>query len=73
MPQSFASLNCHIVFSTKHRQPQINAELQLRLFEYIGGIAPNNSSVLIAAGGTLDHVHCCYRSDELSRSPMPSD
>ena len=57
MPQSFASLNCHIAFSTKHRQPQINAELQSRLFEYIGGIARNNSSILIAAGGMPDHVH----------------
>ena len=57
MPQSFASLHCHIVFSTKHRQPLINAELQPRLFEYIGGILRNHSSPLIAAGGTPDHVH----------------
>jgi REP element-mobilizing transposase RayT len=57
MPQSFSSLNCHIIFSTKHRQPQITAELQPRLFEYIGGILRNNASALIAAGGVPDHVH----------------
>jgi len=57
MPQSFSSLHCHIIFSTKHRQPQITAELQPRLFEYIGGILRNNSSALIAAGGIPDHVH----------------
>jgi putative transposase len=57
MPQSFGSLHCHIVFSTKHRLPQINPEFQPRLFEYIGGILRNHSSPLIAAGGMPDHVH----------------
>ncbi len=57
MPQSFASLHCHIVFSTKNRRPQITRELQPRIFEYVGGIARNHSSVLIAAGGLPDHVH----------------
>jgi REP element-mobilizing transposase RayT len=57
MPQSFASLHCHIVFSTKHRQPTITADLQTRLFEYIGGILRNHECRIIAAGGTPDHVH----------------
>jgi putative transposase len=57
MPQSHASLHCHIVFSTKHRHPWITPDAQPRLFEYIGGILRNNSSRLIAAGGTPDHVH----------------
>ena len=57
MPQSFGSLHCHIVFSTKNRAPLITAELQPRLFEYIGGILRNHSSKLIAAGGMPDHVH----------------
>lgn len=57
MPQSFGSLHCHIVFSTKHRQPQIKPDFQPRLFEYIGGILRNHSSCLIAAGGMPDHVH----------------
>jgi len=57
MPQSFASLHCHIVFSTKHRRPQISDALQPRLFQYIGGILKNHSSRLVAAGGIPDHVH----------------
>jgi putative transposase len=57
VPQSFASLHCHIIFSTKNRQPFIAPELQPRLFEYIGGILRNNTSPLIAAGGMPDHVH----------------
>src|SRR5882672_3818780 len=57
MPQSFSALHCHIVFSTKHRQPQIRPDLQPRLFEYMGGILRNHSSRLVAAGGMPDHVH----------------
>jgi putative transposase len=57
MPQSFSALHCHVIFSTKHRQPQITGEMQPRLFEYIGGILRSNSSALIAAGGIPDHVH----------------
>ena len=57
MPQSLASLHCHIVFSTKHRRPMITCDIQPRLFEYVGGILRNHSSRLIAAGGVPDHVH----------------
>ena len=57
MPQSFASLHAHIVFSTKHRELYLHDELRPRLFEYIGGILRQNNCVLIAAGGTEDHVH----------------
>lgn len=57
MPQSFGSLHCHIVFSTKNRAPLVNSELQPRLFEYIGGILRNDSNKLISAGGMPDHIH----------------
>ena len=57
MPQSFASLHCHIVFSTKHRRPLIAGDAQSRLFEYIGGTLRNHECRLVAAGGMPDHVH----------------
>lgn len=57
MPQSCASLYCHIVFSTKGRLPQIDPEWQQRLYDYMGGILRNNECVLTAAGGMPDHVH----------------
>jgi len=57
MSQSFASLNYHLIFSTKNRAPTISAELQPRLFEYIGGILREQKGVLLAAGGVADHVH----------------
>ena len=57
MPQSFVSLHCHLVFSTKHRAQLIDHDLQPRLFEYMGGIARGLNSVLVDAGGMPDHVH----------------
>jgi REP element-mobilizing transposase RayT len=57
MPQSFASLHCHIIFSTKDRAPHITAELQPRLFSYMGSVLRDKRDVLIAAGGVADHVH----------------
>jgi len=57
VPQSFACMHCHIVFSTKNRQPLIMADTAPRLYEYIGGILRNTGSRLIAAGGMPDHVH----------------
>ena len=57
MPQSFGSLHCHFVFSTKHRLPEIADELRPRLFEYVGGILRNQGCALVAAGGMPDHVH----------------
>jgi REP element-mobilizing transposase RayT len=57
MPQSFASLHCHIIFSTKGRIPTIPADVQPRLFAYFGGILADTGNVLVAAGGMPDHVH----------------
>lgn len=57
VPQSFGSLHCHIVFSTKSRKPLISPSWQSRLHEYIGGILREDSHKLLAAGGMPDHIH----------------
>ena len=57
MPQSLAAAYLHIVFSTKNREPMIDADLVERLFPYIGGVARGNKNVLLASGGMPDHVH----------------
>jgi REP element-mobilizing transposase RayT len=57
MPQSYTCLRYHVVFSTKGRLPLIAADLQSRLFEYIGGVLHSSKSILLAAGGMPDHVH----------------
>ena len=57
MPQTLVQLFAHVIFSTKNRLPTIRPEIEPELFAYIGGIANNNNSKLLAAGGTEDHVH----------------
>jgi putative transposase len=57
MPQSFASLHYHLIFSTKHRAPLLRDEVAERLYPYIGGILRAEQGALVAAGGMPDHVH----------------
>ncbi len=64
MPQSFASLHHHLVFSTKNRDPLITDEVQPRLYEYIGGILRAHGCALMAAGGMPDHVHLLVSLDK---------
>lgn len=57
MPQSLFKILAHIVFSTKNRADLIAPEIEGGLFGYIHGIAENNGSKLIIAGGTTNHIH----------------
>jgi putative transposase len=57
MPQSFAYLNCHIIFSTKNREPLLLPHFTSRLYEYIGGTVRALGGSLVAAGGMPDHIH----------------
>lgn len=57
MAQTLTSLMIHIVFSTKHRAPLITPEIEPDLYAYLGGIAKNHESSLLAAGGMSDHLH----------------
>jgi len=56
MAQTLVSLYVHIIFSTKNRINIIQPEVEPGLFAYMGGIANNNKSKLLAAGGTENHV-----------------
>jgi REP element-mobilizing transposase RayT len=57
MPQSFVCLNCHLIFSTKYREPLLAPDWSPRLYQYIGGTLRAKESVLLAAGGMPDHIH----------------
>jgi REP element-mobilizing transposase RayT len=57
MPQSYASLYYHLIFSTRNRLPLLTNDVAQRLYDYIGGIIKQQDGVLIAAGGTEDHIH----------------
>jgi len=70
MPQSFASLHHHLIFSTKARAPLLVGDFPIRLYAYIGGIARNEQGTLVAAGGMPDHIHLLV---SLSRESSVSD
>jgi putative transposase len=57
MPQSLADVIVHLIFSTKDRTPSIDAEMQPRLYEYLGGLLRSEKCSLLGAGGMPDHVH----------------
>jgi REP element-mobilizing transposase RayT len=57
MPQSYAALYVHVVFSTKNRVSVLEPDLRKRLFEFCGGLLRSRGSILMTAGGILDHVH----------------
>jgi REP element-mobilizing transposase RayT len=57
MAHSFTSSLFHCVFSTKERAPLITADLQPRLWPYLGGIARDNKFTALSIGGVEDHVH----------------
>jgi len=57
MPHSYVSNLMHCTFSTKERLRMIDAELEARLFPYIGGIARENHMKALAIGGAPDHIH----------------
>ena len=57
MAQSLASLNYHLVFSTKHRLRLISEEIEQPLHRYVAGILRNHRGTLLRAGGMPDHRH----------------
>ena len=57
MANTYTSLNYHIVFSTKGREPWLDEQLRERLWAYLGGIARENKMKAIEVGGIADHVH----------------
>jgi REP element-mobilizing transposase RayT len=57
MPQSFACLHYHLIFSTKGRASLLVDDLPDRLYAYMGGILRGEKGTLVAAGGMPDHVH----------------
>lgn len=57
MGQSLVQNYLHIVFSTKHRKPLIQASLESELHAYLGGICNGMECQSIIVGGFTDHIH----------------
>ena len=61
MSQSYTNLIYHIVFATKNREPLIDTDMKIRLYDYIGGTIRNLGGVALAINGMPDHVHVLAR------------
>ena len=57
MPQSFGSLHCHIIFSTKDREPWLDLDVRPRMHAYLATICRDLGADVVRVGGVADHVH----------------
>ena len=57
MAHTFTNLLVHAIFSTKDRRPFINADLNPRLFAYMGGVLREIGVAPLIVNGTEDHLH----------------
>ena len=60
MSQSLVKNLVHLVYSTKHRNPWIPAEIRDGLYAYQAGIFKQWNSPALAIGGVADHVHALF-------------
>jgi REP element-mobilizing transposase RayT len=74
MAQSFATNYLHVIFSTKHRQPFIDENIEMELHKYLGGICNGLESRPIEIGGYWDHVHIlCLLSKKITLIKLLED
>jgi putative transposase len=57
MANTYTSLHYHVIFSTKNRLPWMTANIQPRIWEFIGGIARKHKMKALRVGGVQDHAH----------------
>ena len=60
MPQSFAQLYAHLIFSTKNRRPMLDDEIRPRVHGYLATVIRNLDSPFVVVGGVADHVHILF-------------
>ena len=57
MPQSLSKVIVHIIFSTKNREPWLDAAIRSRVHAYLATICRDLGSEVLRVGGVADHVH----------------
>jgi len=65
---TYASLQYHVIFSTKNREPWIHQDIEQRVWAYIGGIARQHEMTALQVGGIEDHIHVLIAAPEASSS-----
>ena len=61
MPQSLSNVLVHLTFSTKDRRPDIDGAVEAELHRYLGSVCGKLGCQSLGVGGTVDHVHICFR------------
>jgi len=57
MPQSLSKVILHIIFSTKNREPWLDANGRPRMHAYLATICSDLGADFVHVGGVSDHVH----------------
>ena len=60
MPQSFAKIIVHLIFSTKDRRPIIDHTWRSELHTLLGGLVNQSGGRSVIVGGVSDHVHLLF-------------
>ncbi|SRR6266536_240373 len=60
MPQSLSSILVHLIFSTKHRERLIGAEVEPELHAYLTAVLRACDSPTLSIGGDSDHIHALF-------------
>ena len=60
MPQSLSKVIVHLIFSTKDREPWIDADVRPRIHAYLATICRDLGGEAFRVGGVADHVHGDY-------------
>jgi REP element-mobilizing transposase RayT len=61
MPQSFANVLIHLVFSTKDRRAYFGPPISAELYAYLAAVVRNAGCECCHVGGAADHVHLAIR------------
>lgn len=71
MAQSLSNVQLHFVFSTKHRRPLINVEVETELFKYLATACRTLDCPSHGIGGADDHIHiACSLSRTITISSL---
>jgi REP element-mobilizing transposase RayT len=60
MSHTYTNILIHALFSTKDRQPWLDAEVSNEMFSYLGGAINELGGQSLLVNGPSDHVHMLF-------------
>jgi REP element-mobilizing transposase RayT len=61
MAHTYTNILIHALFSTKDRQPWLNAEVREEIFRYLGGTVNELGGQSLLVNGPSNHVHMLFK------------